>query len=252
MQKGKLDQVISEKFEGLIWKIQINEKNGLMAIESRNSELHKATFTVLNINNGKIHFKEISYEEPWHLNLAFTGEENILLTAREHSNSPESKGLLSININDGTLLWQRHDLSLNQANEAGLQVYYSRINPRKYIWIDHLNAENLNAEIKIIPERASLLYPQIKEIFTLPGFVKCRQTIGEFTVLIYKGLHFVSFHEQIENYMQQRLIVYQQDSIFLDDIMISGIQKMQPEAFFIQNNQLFYIRNKNELVSYLV
>lgn len=39
--------------------------------------------------------------------------------------------------------------------------------------------------------------------------------------------------------MQQRLIVYQQDSIFLDDIMISGIQKMQPEAFFIQNNQLF-------------
>lgn len=52
--------------------------------------------------------------------------------------------------------------------------------------------------------------------------------------------------------MQQRLIVYQQNSIFPDDIMICGIQKLQPEAFFIQNNQLYYIRNKNELVSYLV
>ena len=52
--------------------------------------------------------------------------------------------------------------------------------------------------------------------------------------------------------MQQRLIVYQQNSIFPDDIMSCGIQKLQPEAFFIKNNLLFYIRNKNELVSYLV
>ena len=52
--------------------------------------------------------------------------------------------------------------------------------------------------------------------------------------------------------MQQRLVVYQDDRIFIDDIIIDGIEKLQPESFFIANNRLLYVQNKNEIVSYFV
>ena len=62
----------------------------------------------------------------------------------------------------------------------------------------------------------------------------------------------VSFHQKLESNIQQRLVVYQHDKIFIDDIIIDGIQKLQPESFFMINNCLLYIRNKNEIVSYFV
>lgn len=252
LDKLILHQAFSEKFEGLIWKILVNEENGLMAIESRNSEVKKVAFTVLTLENGCIHFKEESYEEPWNLNLAYAGKENLVLTAYDNSNSPESKGIISVNIKDGSVLWQRYNLALQAAYESGLQVYDSRINPRNYSWINHLTAETLSEPGINFQGTGTLLIAQLMENFILPDFIEAGQLQGEFSVLNFKGLNFVSFHEQIENYMQQRLIVYQNDSILLDDILISGIQKLQPEAFFIQNDHLFYIRNKNEIVSYLV
>lgn len=250
--KDKLKLIFSEKFKGLIWKILINEQRGLLAIENRDSELKQVCFSVLNLKNGEINFKEKAFEEPWTLNLVYTGEENLVLTDYEHSNSPESKGILSVNIRDGSLLWQKYNLSLNQIQDIGIQVYESRIYPRKYTWIDHVSSVTISDPGEIIPEKKSLLLPELQESPNLPEFFKHLKIAGDILILNYKGLNIISFHEQMDNYMTQRLIVYQDNNILLDDILIPGIQKLQPEAFFIQSNQLFYIRNKNEIVSYLV
>ena len=104
LNNDKLNPSIFEKFKGLIWKIKINNKTGLMAIESRNLELKQVYFTVLDIHNGKINFKEKSYEEVWNLSLAHIGKENLLITGFEHSGSLESKGILSVNLKDGSLI----------------------------------------------------------------------------------------------------------------------------------------------------
>ena len=252
LNNDKLNPSIFEKFKGLIWKIKINNKTGLMAIESRNLELKQVYFTVFDIHNGKINFKEKSYEEVWNLSLAHIGKENLLITGFEHSGSLESKGILSVNLKDGSLIWQKFNMRLNQVNESELQVYDPRIYPRKYSWIDHLTAENLNHPIQNTPESNSIILPEIENPFKLPEFIKHQKIRSEFLTLIYKDIYFVSFHEQIADFIQQRLIVYQGTNILLDDILISGIQKLQPEAFFIQHDQLFYIRNKHEIISYLI
>ena len=72
------------------------------------------------------------------------------------------------------------------------------------------------------------------------------------SVLKISELEIICFHEKINHALQQRLIVYQGDKILHEDILISNIQKLQPESFFILNKQLIYIRNKDEIVSYFV
>jgi hypothetical protein len=252
-KKEELKQVFSEKFKGLIWKIRIHEKKGYMAVESRQLESRNVAFTVIDVQTGKSYFKERTFLEPMNLNLAYTAQDNLILTANEHFESPESKGLVSVNITDGEILWERYNLTLNQALPSGLQVYDPKIYPRKYSWIGHLKAENINKqENSPYAEDSDLLFPDLYETYTLPGFIEHGQIVGEISVLINNGLSIISFHQKFENNMQQRLVVYQDDRLLLDDIIIEAIQKLQPESFFIMNNCLLYIRNKNEIVSYFV
>jgi len=247
-----LKQVFSEKFKGLIWKIRIHEKNGYIAIESRQLESRNVAFSVLNLQTGEIYFKERTYLEPLNLNLTYAAQDNLILTANEHPESLETKGLISTNILNGEILWERYNFSYNQAAPTGLQVYDPKIFPRKYTWIDHLNAEIISEQENNPIENSDLLFPDLFESYALPDYIDHDLITGKISVLLINGLSIVSFHQKFENNIQQRLIVYQDDRIFIDDIIINGIQKLQPESFFIMNNHLLYIRNKNEIVSYFV
>ena len=184
--------------------------------------------------------------------LAYAAQKNLILTVNEHVESPESKGLISINVLNGEILWERYNFSFNQADSSGLQVYDPKIYPRNYLWINHLNAENISKQENSSTRISDLLFPDLFESYVLPNFIEHGLIIGQISVLHKDGLSIVSFHQKMKNNMQQRLVVYQDDRIFIDDIIIDDIQKLQPESFFMMNKQLLYIRNKNEIVSYFV
>lgn len=252
LKKNILSLIFSIKFGGIIWKIELNDKNGLIAIESRSLDSKKTSFSVINYKTGEILIKEKIFQETWNLNLAYIAEKNLILTAYGQPGSPESKGILSVNIKDAELLWEHYNLSLNKANDEGLQVYDPRINPRRLSWISHIKGEDIAESDKIEHNNDTLIYPELKNQYLIPDFILRGEIIGDLSVLSVQNLTINSFHEKVQNNIQQRLLVYQDDTILLDEILISGIQKLQPESFFMQKNHLFYIRNKNEIVSYLV
>lgn len=241
---------LSEKFSGLIWKVQVH-KAGIIALETRNTEAKEVYFSAFNFSTGETYFKEKSFDEKWNLSLAFAGEKNLLLIAREHSNTPENKGIISVNTVDGSINWQKFNISLNEPREAGLQVYDSRIQPRKYYWIDHISGEVVSQPAGREAED-DLIFPEADPAFLIPSFIEHDILVGELMVLTNSDKVFLSFHERQGEFLKQRLVVYQEDKVLIDDILISGIQKLQPEAFFIQQNHLFYIRHKEEIVTYLV
>lgn len=247
--KNTLVPSLSEKFSGLIWKIKVST-HGLIAIETRNTELKQVSFSSFNFITGQKNFKERSYEETWNLSLAFAGDENLVLNAYEHTQTPESKGILSVNAKDGSVIWQQFNISLNEVRCGGLQVYDPRMQPRKYYWIDHASAEIISAPL---PDTDSgIIFPESDPDFIIPDFIKHGVLTGELSVLNYFDKVIISFHEIYGDQLKQRLVVCQGDKIIIDDILISGIQKLQPEAFFIQQNHLFYIRYKEEIIAYLI
>ncbi len=248
--KNTLEPGLSELFSGLIWKVKIH-RSGIIAIETRNLELKQVLFSALNFLTGEIYFNEQVYQEVWNLSLAFAGEKNLILNAYEHAETPESKGILSVTVNDGSIIWQKFNISLNQALDEGLQVYDTRVQPRKYYWIDQLTAE-IKAPPLADPSDPEIIFPETDSSFVFPYFINHGVLAGELLALRYSDKVFISFHEIENDFLKQRLIVYQEDKVLIDDILISGIQKLQPEAFFIQQNHLFYIRNKQEIISYLV
>ena len=249
---NKLKPILSEKIDGVIWKIELNENHDLIAIESRTIQSRKTSFSVFNYTTGDILLKEKSFRELWNLNLAYITENTLIITANNQAGSPQTKGITSINIHDAEVLWEHYNLSLHQVNDFGLQVFDPRISPRRLSWINHLNGEIITEVTNFESVNQSLLFPSIINQFKVPDFILSEEIIGDLSVLHFRDQTIISFHEKIKTKIHQRLLVYQDSSILLDQILIRDIQKLQPESFFVQKNHLFYVRNKNEIVSYLV
>lgn len=247
-----MQPVISEKFSGLIWKIKVQGPLGLMAVETRNSDLKQVAFTVLNFISGHVHFKEVSYNEQWNLSLAFIGDKNLVINGYGHSDRPESKGIMSVSLTDGSVIWEKFNISLNEVNASGIQVYDSRFQPRKFDWIDHLSSNAIEAPALGQDPDSVILFPETDQSINIPSFIKHGEITGDILSLTFADKKILSFHEAKDGFFCQRLIVYQEDKVLIDDILISGIQKLQPEAFFIQQNHLLYVRDKREIISHLV
>jgi hypothetical protein len=249
--KPTLQQSLSQTFEASIWKVKVH-KSGTVAIETRSSDTKQVAFSAANFRTGEVYFREKTYEEPWKLNLAYAGPQSLLISGYERSEIPENKGILSVESRTGQPIWQKFNISLRDVCDIGIQVYNPRLQPRKYFWIDHLSGDlQENPPVSFAMDE-DLMFPEISSSNQAPSFIEIADMVGDVHTLSSLNVQFLSFHELRDNYLQQRLVVYQGDKILLDDIIASGIQKLQPEAFFIHQNHLFYIRNRREIVTYLV
>jgi hypothetical protein len=70
--------------------------------------------------------------------------------------------------------------------------------------------------------------------------------------LDYNNLRFVSLHALKGGTLTQWLYIFEGDGpgdsrFVFEDLINSGIQKMQPEAFIVHKNHFIYIKNKSEL-----
>jgi hypothetical protein len=251
-ESNKLKQVFAEKINGLIWRIQIQEETGSLAIESRNIDTKKVLFSVFNYKTGKIFFKEKAFAEPMNANLAYLSDDTLLLKLNEHVGSPENSGLISIELKSAKILWEKYNVAIQQAADYGIQIFDIKISPCRYYWINHLNASILPEPSQISLNSNSIIFPEINNEYSFPNFIEHGSIEGGVAELNIDGFQIICFHEKIEDKLQQKLLIYQNNKILHEDILINNIQKLQPESFFIIEKQLFYIRNKDEIVSYFV
>lgn len=246
--------LFTKNFQGLIWKILVSSDASYLAVELRNSENKTVTFSTIELESGNTLINDLLLQEKWNVSMAYAGNDCLIFILFDHSLFPERKGLISVDPINGTINWERFNLSLSQADEHSLMVYDPKIQPKKYHRIDPKTAEILNDSVIVTTHANNMFFPELFSHYNLPEAISAESIVGGLSALQFKDLEIVSFHqkEADTDYLKQRLIVYQGNKIFIDDILISDIQKLQPESFFICNNCLFYIRNKSEIVSYLV
>lgn len=244
---------MSETFSGIIWKVETDDAASIVAIESRDVSNRTTGFSAFDYVSGKTLFKEIAIEDGWFWSLDRVHAGMIFLHSYLNENSPEHKGIIAIN-SHGDIVWQQFHKTLHDVSEQGLIVYNPKINPKLFELVSPLSGETLGG-------RAAEYSTIFREI-SVPEIISNSPELNDLLpvnifgpVLHYKmkDIDILAYHIKIENLYTQQISLYQGKTLVLQDNLATGIQKLNPEAFFIQHNYLFYIRSsKQEFVSYLV
>jgi len=252
VDKYTLKPSLTEKFEGIIWKIETDDKEPVIAIETRNIADRKTYYSAFNYLTGNCLFKEITVDDSWIWGLDRVHNGFVFLHSYINDNSPEHAGIIALNTS-GKIAWSHFNKTLEDITEQGLLVYNPKIQPKIFNVISADNGQTLAGDTSSAPLFQEVIIPDMKIDPADFGYVLPNNISVPFFYKHYNHKDILVYHTQTQNLFTQQLIVCQAESILFKDILAVDIQKMNPEAFFIQRNHLFYIRNnKQEFVSYLV
>jgi len=244
---------LAETFNGIIWKIETDPKSQIIAIESRNISDRTTRFSAFNFATGECLFREAAVEDSWFWSLDKVYEGLIFLHSYVNESSPEHKGVIALN-KRGNIEWQQHNITLYDILNEGLLVYNPRIQPRTFELLLHNTGKSIGKpqhEFNRITRE--ILVPEIIDDLSEFNDFLPQNTVGPVFYLQHNQKDILAFHTATEKIFNQQLLVLQDKTVILKDFLARDIQKLNPEAFFIDQAYLFYIRNnKSEIVSYSV
>jgi hypothetical protein len=251
--KYTLKPSLQEKFKGIIWKIETDHTNGVVAIETRSSEDRGAFYSAFNFKTGERLFKEITVEDSWHWSLDKAYDDFVYLHGYVSEKSPEHKGVIAFN-NKGLMAWTAYNKTLDAIAEEGLILYNPTFQQKQLELADTATGKIIQSKVShYTPLKRDLYFPEILEDTILyPDEIE-DTLVGPVSYLSFNEKDFYSFHSIKDSIISQYLLIKKDSSTLHKEKLEENISKLNPEPFFIEENHLFCIRNnKREIVTYFV
>ena len=238
--------LISEQFDGVIWRMETDALTDTVFIESRNAGNRLVSFSALGLKSGTVFFKNLTVYEKWLTGIESAFDGVLLLHGYQNENSPVHRGLTAID-SAGHTLWSNYNYAFDHLTDKGPVVYNVQIQPKKLFVIDVRSGGYLETVTGFEPEpEKAVSYPEVA-----PGTFRFDLPVVPVLNSIYYLKHnnfiIVSLHAVSNPGYNQYLYVLQNGGPVFEDILNHDIQKLQPEAFILFKNYLIYIKNKSEL-----
>jgi hypothetical protein len=245
-----LKLVTDEKFDGAIWRMEIDALTDTVFMEIRDSGEKKVHFAAVDLLTGKTLFKNLTTPERWLTGIEAAYDGVLLLHFYQSETGPAHKGLLAVDAANGKTLWSNYSYSFDHLSVNGPVLYDPRIQPRKLFLADVKTGAITRIYEPSVYQGLNngIILPEVKDPQFLPlNFLPAHPFGNMMHYLEYNNLRIVSLHALKGGELTQLLYIMNGVDNVYEDILNAGIQKIQPEAFIMYKNCLIYIKNKSEI-----
>ena len=251
MDKYTLKTAFKKSFLGMVWRIEADTAENLLAVETRDKDTGQPAFSAFDYRTATSFVHEKPYGDR---NWALAGVTGRKLIARAFGqNSPEGAGIACIDADSGELLWEQFNYVLLRVSNQQLTVRHRTFAGGYEQYLDPTTgnltqfnkiADKPNGADIVLPQRYERGVPELLAGYAIHGDLFYGQ-IGSRQVW--------AFHEVTREAYQVRLVITSDLTLLADRVILPELTRMTPELFFVIGQQLFIISdNKREIVSYLV
>lgn len=250
MTKYTIKKIFERNFNLPIWKIEVDCKENLLAIECRNPESTVPSFFVLDFE-GTMHSKEIIPDEKeWTLEAV---QNDFIILKKYGSSSPIQPGVQIIHSQSGLVIanypeyvlqdvYQDYILATHRSIPAGLSFYIS---------IKDGSVSNLKPQEFQLPF-TNVHYP-IPYHGKLPSFVKELSFEDQIWLQPYKENFLWSYHTKQSNGYALHLSLSSKNQIIDSKVILNNLSRLIPQPYFTVKEYIFFLTNtKQEIATYLV
>jgi hypothetical protein len=240
---------ISEQFDGDIWRLEIDELSDTIFVEVRNSAEKQVSFSAINLVNGEVYFKNLTTPERWLTGIEAAFDGVLLLHNYQSETGPAHKGLVAIDAHSSKTLWSNYTLGFDHLTVDGPILYDAHFHPRQLFLADIKTGatKRIYEPSVYYALKNSVIVPEITGA-EFAADLSFMHPFGERVhYLEYNNFRIVSLHALKAGTLTQSIFIMDGVNRIYEDLLNSGIQKLQPEAFIMHKNHLIYIKNKSEL-----
>ncbi len=262
----------------LVWQLMFTETGDLIGQKRFTSE-RQALFFCIDTETGKLflndyllmgHFHPDPAGEGWFTGLETTSK-NLGYCYACQPQSPEHKGIWAVDFRTGRVVWSRSDIgfvaNFNEKFLVSQSSVFGGFPERQFLFIDSVTGNDIplsgldSAQVNAV--RADVVPEEVRQKVILPefvteGMVQERQALQRVGIsesvsceCIVKGmLTIVALHEQVEfsGTWHSCLNVWHNNRLVYVDCMAKGVDSPNFNNFLIQRDNLYYIREREELV----
>jgi hypothetical protein len=256
----------------IIWRLLPAEEK--MIIEER-TQSREAFFNCINIRTGKEYLSSFQLEEKFWIGIEHAADDFIIFHKFLKPELPRHKGIIFYDLIEKKIKWENNDLSFLFIHQNKIYAFKQMYEEKVFFILNFETGKEEPLDIPVeelstLREEASgtafenYLFP---ESFSFNGEIKTPVekiirdvkekyvASGNVSYIVKENFLFLNFHEVIEdNFLKNRFLVFAIDSekIILEETLNKTTKIFIPDSFFIKDNLLFVLKEKNQLLVYLI
>lgn len=229
---------------------------GKLIIEERDRTIKEAFFSCMDIYSGKIIFSDLQFDEKYWIGIEKIYKDVILFHRFERPDLPGHKGIFAFDIKSQTVLWENQSTFLYAADDKLVFMNFD-FGIKNLFAVDYLSGESENTEQSIsnlVPKKEDYSsYIHSKKISRYNFEEKIGADLNKkFSEIVIKDeihfaakseINFFSFHKITENMKYDNIFfaITNDGTILLEETLNKGLEKLEPESFFIKDDLLFLL-----------
>ncbi len=269
---SKIQKLFSINQGRNIWRILLTDL-GQIVLEERDVQKKEVFFSCIDRLSGDFYWKDKKFlDELFWIGIEGTISKYLILHQFEKPDMPNHKKIITVDLNTGEILWINDDLTFYDLDEQFIYGYHTKFNDREFVQLSIHTGEvknNLGNELE-----AQTIVNSIKEKdYSRYSFSKMindpntqdyqksiiNRIIGDNTYLNFceyidmNNYLIFSYYDRIQpSSLTNRLVVYgkSEDKILLTETLNNSTPAPIPDSFFMFDSELYFIKNKTELVAY--
>jgi hypothetical protein len=260
---------------GIIWRILFSPQNTIVG-ETRDQEIKSTKFFCVDARTGKSIWNEIEFDEPWWIGIEAVYDKWIILHRFARPDMPEHRGIYTIELATGKLLWRNDDLTYWFVHDQKLYAYKYIFEKRIGYEIDietgsilHEYSENLDdlhelrkTAQKINTEtQADLIFPELfintrndLTVETIVRQITAKNALQDsIEILLQNKILFVSYYQREEesedSTLRNVLTMYdtQKERTLFTEVLMHNMRIPSPDTFFVKDTFVYFVKNQRIL-----
>lgn len=192
--------------------------------------------------------KDKVFEEKWLIGISGIYKNTAYFYQFENEFSPARKGIIAFDLRNQNILWENYNYVLENISYKGILAFNSRIQPRRFELLD----PETGLLLKNVKQEEISEYPTIINKIQIPDSHFSEEITQCYQELKINNLDIRSGYKKQENTVNHILEIYRERNLIFTDYLAKDIQKVSPDTFFVWFNRLVYIKDKSEIVVYLL
>lgn len=258
-----------------LWRLLISATDKLI-IEERDINKKQVFFNCLDIVSGNIFFRDYQLEEKYWAGIEEVSNDIIYFHKYAKPDMPGHKGIIAFDVNTRQIIWQSDDYVFLFLYGGRIYCFRQKFEEREFFTVDALTGELLEelgndaAGVNTVrmgidesEKYASYTYP---EVYTgqendvelkavIDKFIGGSEIKGDIEHIVYGGLVLFNFYEKTQNAgLVNRFVAADMESKkkLVNETINSNANAFVPDSFFMKDNLLLLLKEKKELIVYII
>ncbi|MBM4175067.1 MAG: DUF4905 domain-containing protein [Ignavibacteria bacterium] len=258
-----------------IWRIQISEMDSLI-IEERDIINKKVFFSCIDKITGKTNWADKKFlDEDFWIGIEAIYRDTLFLHLFEKPDMPKHKQIIAVDLNTAKVKWINKDLTFDSISNNKVLAYIQKFEGRDFFLIDYSTGdviESLGSDSSSAEMFRQSVGDELGNNFLFPSFLtdegkytKLNQSVlkvigdtkyfGKIEFIEYENLFLFNYYEKNhEASLTNWLCIFdlQSQTVLLKEILNSSSPAPVPDSFFIHGDLVYFVKDKKELVAYLL